>query len=82
MADGLINLSYGPRDIVLIDGNYLHGVTSLRAPSACGNQKGRQELERFSLINFSSFARKRRIHKHGNYVPVWEAGMSSQVMLR
>jgi len=31
-ADGLIDISYGPRGIVLIDGNLPHGITRLSAP--------------------------------------------------
>ena len=29
LADGLFDLSYGPRDVVLLDGNLVHGVTKL-----------------------------------------------------
>ena len=53
LADGLVDLSYGPRDVVLLDGNFAHGITSLRALPGQGGQKRAPELERFSLILFS-----------------------------
>ena len=30
IVDGLFDISYGPKDVVLIDGNILHGITGLR----------------------------------------------------
>ena len=30
VADGLFDISYGPTDVVLLDGNVPHGITNLR----------------------------------------------------
>ena len=30
LADGLFDLSYGPRDVIILDGRFAHGVTTLR----------------------------------------------------
>ena len=30
LADGLFDISYGPKDVVLLDGNIVHGITGLR----------------------------------------------------
>ena len=49
LAAGLFELSYGPTEVVLLGGNYLHGITSLRDHKG-GGQASRRELERFSLI--------------------------------
>ena len=77
LADGLFDLSYGPRDVVLMDGNVAHGVTNLRdLPN--GHVKGRRELERFSMIVFARFHRE-KVQKAGNYSqewrPEWESGL-------
>ena len=66
LADGLFDLSYGPTDVVLLDGNHLHGITSLRDHKG-GGQASRRELERFSLILFSSFKREKGMKGHGKY---------------
>ena len=58
VADGLFDISYGPTDVVLLDGNVLHGITSLRDHKG-GGQQSRCELERFSVIVFSSFKREK-----------------------
>jgi hypothetical protein len=50
---------------VLIDGNLPHGITRLSAPK--GLTGSRAELERFSLIVFSTFKRADSMLKHGNY---------------
>ena len=57
MADGMFDLSYGPRDLVLLDGTHPHGVTNLKGIHHDGLEGERSELERFSLIAFSTFAR-------------------------
>ena len=77
-TDGLIDISYGPRDIVLIDGNLPHGITRLSAPK--GLTGSRAELERFSLIVFSTFKRADRMLKHGNYSPMWKEGWRDAVL--
>ena len=56
LLNGLFDLSYGPCDVVLLDGNQLHSITSLC--TKC-QDKGRKELERFSLILFSTFKRSK-----------------------
>ena len=57
LADGLWRLDYGPCDVVLIDGNYAHGVTTLRALGQSGREIGRAPLHRHSLIMFNKFQR-------------------------
>ena len=68
---GLWDLSYGPEDFVLLDGNLLHGVTGLRDCPG-GGQSKRPELERFSAIAFSTFKRQEGMWKHGNFKGMWE----------
>jgi hypothetical protein len=80
LADGLFDISYGPRDVVLIDGNVPHGITRLSAPT--GTTAGRPELERFSLIMFSTFKRRDRMLKHGNYSPMWQEEWQSAVLYK
>ena len=47
IADGLLPLSYGPRDIVLLNPNVFHGVTNLQAlPGRVNNC----QMFRFSYI--------------------------------
>ena len=67
LVDGLFDLSYGPEDVVLLDGNLVHGVTGLRDLPGEG-QASRCELERFSAILFSSFKRQGGMMAHGNYL--------------
>ena len=57
IADGLFDISYGPEDVVLLDGNIAHGITCL-CDLPGGGKRSRQELERFSAIVFSSFKRE------------------------
>ena len=52
--------------MVLLDGNLLHGITGLRDLPGGGQEK-RSELERFSVIAFSSFQRQKAMWGHGNY---------------
>ena len=54
-ADGLFDLSYGPYDAVLMDGNLAHGVTCLAALKGRGHLQGRAPLRRSSLIVFNRF---------------------------
>ena len=75
---GLWDLSYGPEDFVLLDGNLLHGVTGLRDCPG-GGQSKRPELERFSAIAFSTFKRQEGMWKHGNYKGMWEESHMASV---
>ena len=55
--DGLFDLEYGPCDVLLMDGRFAHGVTTLRdLPRTPGP---RPELERYSLILFSRWQREK-----------------------
>ena len=47
LADGLVDISYGPTDVVLLDGNIPHGITTLRDFPGQGGVS-RPELERFT----------------------------------
>ena len=80
LADGLFDLSYGPRDVVLLDGNVPHGITRLSGPK--GVSAKRTELERFSLIMFSTFKRRDRMLKHGNYSPMWQNEWENAVLYK
>ena len=57
--DGMFDLSYGPQDLILLDGQYTHGVTVLRDLPGHNQGKGRMELERFCLIMFSRWQREK-----------------------
>ena len=71
-ADGLWSLEYGPSDIILLDGNFAHGITALKSLPGAGHVKGRKQMERFSIIMFNKF--QREAMKDGlNYVPLWRA---------
>ena len=57
LLDGLFDLQYGPRDVLLLDGRFAHGVTTLRdLPHTVGS---RTQLERHSLILFSRWRREK-----------------------
>ena len=74
LADGLVDISYGPTDVVLLDGNIPHGITNLRDLPGQGTTT-RPELRRFSVILFSDFKREKGMRKHGNYDGgMWEEG--------
>ena len=74
LADGLVDISYGPTDVVLLDGNIPHGITNLRDLPGQGTTT-RPELRRFSVILFSEFKREKGMRKHGNYDGgMWEEG--------
>ena len=77
--DGLFDISYGPADVVLLDGNILHGITGLRDHPGKGTAS-RPELERFSAILFSSFKREGGMWGHGNYDGMWEESWVDAVM--
>ena len=79
LADGLFDISYGPSDIVLLDGNIPHGITNIRDLPGKG-QSSRAELERFSLILFSKFKRAVSMCKHGNYNGQWEDSHMASVV--
>ena len=79
-ADGMFDLSYGPCDAVLLDGNVPHGITRLSGPK--GVSAKRAELERFSLIMFSTFKRRDRMLKHGNYCPMWQDEWRNAVLYK
>ena len=79
IADGLFDISYGPTDIVLLDGNIPHGITNLRDFKGKGTC-ARAQLERFSAILFSSFKREKAMRKHGNYLYAWSPDHMSSVV--
>ena len=67
--DGLVDLTYGPIDVVILDGNFLHGITNLRdLPDA--KMSSRPELVRFSLIRFADWQRE-KMKKYANYQGGW-----------
>ena len=70
-ADGLWDHQYSPQDVVLLDGNYAHGVTTLKCLPGQGDVKGRTELERFSVIVFNKFMREKMKSGH-NYDAMWK----------
>lgn len=71
MADGLWCLEYGPYDVVLIDGNYAHGVTTLTALGQSGREVGRTSLHRHSLIMFNKWQRAEGMRKGLSYDSQW-----------
>ena len=80
LADGLFDISYGPEDVVLLDGNILHGITGLKDLPGGGQQK-RAELERFSVIVlFSDFQREKGMWGHGKYQGMWQESHMSSVL--
>ena len=79
LVDGLFDISYGPADVVLLDGNILHGITGLRDHPGKG-ASSRPELERFSAILFSSFKRESGMQGHGKYDGMWEESFMDAVV--
>jgi len=61
LVDGLVDLSYGPRDVVILNGNYMHAVTELRDLPGPRHQ-GQPELTRFSIIIFNGFKKMKVRH--------------------
>lgn len=57
LFDGLFDLSYGPRDVLMLDGRFAHGVTCLRDLPGANAKGSRAELQRLSLIMFSTWKR-------------------------
>ena len=43
LADGLVDISYGPTDVVLLDGNIPHGITNLRDLPGQGTTRATSE---------------------------------------
>ena len=79
LADGLFDISYGPKDVVLLDGNIVHGITGLRDHPGKG-MTSRRELERFSAILFSDFKREKPMWAHGKYEGMWQESHTSSVL--
>ena len=79
LADGLVDISYGPRDVVIFDGNIPHGITNLRDLPGAG-QASRAELTRFSAIMFADFARERGQKQYGNFSSAWRAEWRNKVL--
>ena len=77
LADGLFDLSYGPYDVVLLDGNLAHGITCLRALPGQGDRRGRTPLVRSSTILFNRF--KKEKEKFG-YSGDWQAAWMADVL--
>jgi|TARA_B110000196_G_scaffold77274_1_gene66261 hypothetical protein len=69
LIDGLFDLSYGPRDLVLLDGNYMHAVSRLRALPTAAHVRVPQ-LERRSFILFNVWQRKKLTKQR--YDPLWD----------
>ena len=82
LFDGMFDLSYGPHDVILLDGRFTHGVTVLRDLPGENQGGGRRELERFSLIMFSRWQRgKMRAEKRlrdghmSEWLNEWHSGV-------
>lgn len=69
LLDGLFDLAYGPRDLVLLDGNFMHTVTRLRALPTPPCTRPPQ-LERRSFILFNRW--KRVSAGKGRHSPCWD----------
>ena len=78
LVDGWFDISYGPRDLVFLDGNYMHGISSL---CDLPRQKPTQ-LERFSMIFFCPFARVGMPAACNEYHNEWREEMLSSVLWR
>ena len=75
LADGMISLDYHPQDIVLFDGNILHGITQMTGPRP-------QDLSRFSIVMFSRHNCSSKIPHYGNYNDSFEAIRKSKRLRR
>jgi|SaaInl74LU_5_DNA_1037368.scaffolds.fasta_scaffold14621_1 hypothetical protein len=62
LAEGMISMEYSPTDILVFDGNILHGVTPMRP---LRDDQAQQQYNRFSIIMFSRYGRSRQMKKHG-----------------
>ena len=78
LLDGLFDLSYGPRDAVLLDGSFLHAVTRLRGMPTPPSVSV-PPLERRSFIIFNRFRREKRIPA-AQYVGEWREEWLSSVL--
>lgn len=61
LMNGLFNLEYSPRDVVLWDGNMAHGVSTIV------RRQSKDEHFRFSALLFSNWRRERGMKRPGNY---------------
>ena len=73
LLDGLFDLAYGPHDLVLLDGNFLHTVTRLRALPGARPPR----LERRSVIMFNTW--KRVSAGKGRHSPCWHESWRAAV---
>jgi len=73
LLDGLFDLAYGPHDLVLLDGNFLHTVTRLRALPGARPPR----LERRSFIMFNTW--KRVSAGKGRHSPCWHESWRAAV---
>jgi hypothetical protein len=64
LMNGLFRLDYGPRDVVMWDGNLSHGITTVL------RDQGSDEPSRFSVLLFSNIRRELGMKTPGSYVPV------------
>jgi len=55
LADGMMRLDYSPRDLILFDGNFAHGISNIINPSIIG-----RKIEIFSIIAFSRWGKEKR----------------------
>ena len=82
LLDGLFDLEYGPCDVLLLDGRFAHGVTTLRElPRSHG---ARAELERFSLILFSRWQREKMKSEkrlRNGHMATWDDAWLSSIPL-
>ena len=84
LADGLVDLSYGPHDVRPSRRQLCARHHLPQGPCGTGRGKKRPpELQRFSLILFSRMCKAmgpKRICKHGNYVPEWKEEMRLHII--
>ena len=73
LVDGMFNLEYGPRDVVLLDGSFLHGVSRLQELGGTQHMESRPQLSRFSMIVFNRWNRAKRISRawSGEWCESW-----------
>ena len=75
LIDGLFKLSYGPKDLIVMDGNYFHAVTVLCDLPKAITDKNREQLERLSIIIFNRWKRSgmpapAKVY-HNTWLPEW-----------
>ena len=76
-ADSVLSLEYGPRDLLIMNGNVPHGITNLKQINSKMPSKGNQ-LERFSLVLFSRFGRE-HMKQHGNHSDDFQQAWARQL---